>query len=741
MLINSARGQRGVTLIEIILWCAVSAAGIAGLFVFAKKTSVAAAVESEQRQIEDIVKTVDGLFTTRSDFSGLGSNGAAYLKDRASSTNLRLTTDTDGRPSLATLLGRGRGNVTLSVQSIAAGPVPMQPNNGYRLAYTRLLPDECVKLITAAHTVAHSVSVDSTEDDTSGTVVSERGQMKVGADELAQNCSATDRSSVFLYFLPPRAISAGPTRTPPPAARCKPVREVQYAACPAGQSGSITQQRDGTCTGPSNSMVYTAWFTTDSTCQDTPVSLATVTPPETPRSCATITSTRVQACPPGQTGQITEQSTLDSCAGVSTPWTTVGNSCHPATPLLTCTPSSVREVLNCPAGQGGQIVRERSSSCSSLTSAPTWGPWSTISSTCTAACVATGTCCAPKRETQIAGTPCPEGTYGSTSQEQQRFLGCADSMTQSASWSLWQTIASSGSCAACPTSVETQQQWVARTEACPAGSTGGTISYEAEQIRTRDVSYNCPAGTTTLPAPTYGNWSAWADTGSRRNTVDSCVSGPAMCPDGSSPTWRYLCGGGCDANPTYALWFPLIDAAKSAIPPGAPWPHPSSLDYAATYDNQPPLFGASNYAANNGACSMDNLGESSARVQRYIDPSNRTSYNMRLDSCACAPPAMPPNPVRLTPAPLCTRSYIYANGQDPAARRLISNLTVSLDAGWEVVNWDTDGRCSLNGNTCTVDTVCSSGNSSWTISVTGRNASTGQEFTASSTCECISRGL
>ena len=38
------RGQRGITLIEIVLWCAIVAAAVVAVFVFGKKAAVTAAV-------------------------------------------------------------------------------------------------------------------------------------------------------------------------------------------------------------------------------------------------------------------------------------------------------------------------------------------------------------------------------------------------------------------------------------------------------------------------------------------------------------------------------------------------------------------------------------------------------------------------------------------------------------------------------------------------------------------------
>lgn len=45
-----------------------------------------------------------------------------------------------------------------------------------------------------------------------------------------------------------------------------PAPQQQAAACPAGQYGSITQQRDATCPGPTGAAVWGGWYTTVNTC-------------------------------------------------------------------------------------------------------------------------------------------------------------------------------------------------------------------------------------------------------------------------------------------------------------------------------------------------------------------------------------------------------------------------------------------------------------------------------------------
>ena len=522
MLPFRARGQRGITLIEIMLYCVIIVAAAVAVFVFSKKASVTAAVETEQRQIENIVKTVDGLFATQPNFAALGTNGAVYLRERAARAGLKYGTNAAGEPALLTGLGEGSGTLTLSVQSLTMASGPSAPNNSYRLAYNSLTRNECVRLVTASYPVATRVRVSHDVDDASGVQLAARGHLSVSPAEIAENCAGSDRPSVFLYFVPARAISGAITPTAPPAARCNPVHETQQAICPAGQVGAITQERDGTCTGPGNSMVYTVWTTTDDTCQDPPVAPPTVTPPITPDDCATNTYTQVLACPAGQVGQVVQTRVHDTCAGTMTPWATLSSSCQPPPPPATCTPGADTQIVACPAGQGGQINQVRSSTCASPTAVPTWGSWTTTSNTCTASCSGGGSsCCTVQRQTQ-PGPVCPAGTYG-TAGEQERFLGCVNAQTQAASWTAWQDM-TSGTCTACPaTTAETQTQWVPRTGTCPSGQSG-SITYEAEQVRTRDVSYSCPAGTSALPAPSYTTWASWADTGSRRNTVNTCTS-------------------------------------------------------------------------------------------------------------------------------------------------------------------------------------------------------------------------
>lgn len=513
MLITSTRGQRGITLIEIILVTAIVAAAAAGLFVFAKKTSVTAAVEKEQRQVEDIVKTVDSMFALQPNFAALGTNGAEHLSTHgAARAGLNLTKGTGGAAALKTALGSGELN--LAAWNVDTGAGPSVPNSGYRLAYQGLTANECSRLVTATYPIAHQVSVARNGmDDSGATALASRGKLTASPEQIAEHCSGAGAASVFLYFAPARAIAATTAATPVPPPRCNPVHETQQVACPAGQLGSITQERDGTCTGPGNALVYTAWTTTDNTCAAAITPPPTVTPPVVADSCSTETFTRVEACPAGQTGHIIQQRTLDSCAGTYTPWTTISTSCQSPVPGATCTPTTEERSLSCPPGQTSPslppIIQVRSSSCSSPAATPDWTPWETISNTCRGTAT-----CAPERET--GPIPCAAGYYGPWEGNRERFRSCINATTQGG-WSTWNIVAPNTSCQACPGNT-TEIQWVPRSQACPSGY-AGSHSWEAEQRRTR--SYTCPSGTLALPTPSY---TAWADTGTRRAESNTCAA-------------------------------------------------------------------------------------------------------------------------------------------------------------------------------------------------------------------------
>ncbi len=163
---------------------------------------------------------------------------------------------------------------------------------------------------------------------------------------------------------------------------------------------------------------------------------------------------------------------------------------------------------------------------------------------------------------------CPAGTWGMV--QQTRTWTCAEAWA-SAEPGPW---ANSGStCVAClGAETETSTQWVGASQACPTGQ-AGAHTWEAEQVATRQRSYNCPAGTTAAPGPTFGGWSAWTFTGNRRGEANTCATQGLVVTSGfvnlsvanaygsvgrltlaESTNWTYLAGQSSDWS---SSWGPV----------------------------------------------------------------------------------------------------------------------------------------------------------------------------------------
>lgn len=378
-----------------------------------------------------------------------------------------------------------------------------------------------------------------------------------------------------------------------------PSTENQTLDCPSGQLGAIEQERITTwsCPAATGSPTSTTggWTTTSNTCQ-----AACVAPPD---STETRTSTK---CPAGQSGTITERRTTTyACpaptglpTSTTSGWSVVSNTCstvcvapaRTSTPISRPAPSQTRD--NCPAGYTGitpQIrtgteagTRTTTWACPTPTGSPTsttvdtwsgnytYGAWTANgTNTCAApppACVvpnpATQTDTQRRPATQNLG--CPAGQYGTRIrsgfeyQDGSRTASCPTS-TGPVAWTPWSYgpwerrgtwTVTTDTCKNCPApATDAQLDWEPRSKACPSDQKG-SHTWEEQRRRTRSVSYNCPAGTATLPSPTYGGYGSWSWTGTKRNEVNTCApSGPAL------GRWRVVASNwGYGAGPAYRYW-------------------------------------------------------------------------------------------------------------------------------------------------------------------------------------------
>jgi hypothetical protein len=122
----------------------------------------------------------------------------------------------------------------------------------------------------------------------------------------------------------PRDPLGGTSIQPQPPGSCttpRPGDETQTLACPAGQTGSITQTRTYSCVGAT--WAPGPFTTTRNTCSSAPTGCTGPQPPP---------DTQMLSCPAGQTGSITQTRTY-SCVGTTWtpgPFTTTSNTCTAA---------------------------------------------------------------------------------------------------------------------------------------------------------------------------------------------------------------------------------------------------------------------------------------------------------------------------------------------------------------------------------------------------------------------------
>lgn len=350
------------------------------------------------------------------------------------------------------------------------------------------------------------------------------------------------------------------TCAPCPAA---PQIDTRSSSCPAGQFGAIAEQRSRSfdC-GAGAWGSWGAWTTTANTCSPCP----------TPQS-----QTQTVACPAGQFGTATQERTRGfDCAGGAWnawgAWATTISTCAPCP----AAPEIETRAVACPVGQSGAVNQQRARSFNCGAGAwDAWSAWSNVSNTCVAC---------PSPETDVRSVGCPAGQFGAVGEQRTRSFDCPGGAWNA--WGAWAT--SSNTCAACPgATVETQTQWVPSSAGC-AGGQHGSSTWERQQTRTRTVSYSCPAGTLTAPAPIFGAWSGWSDTGSTRNSVSTCTA----CPGASTETdqrWdpRNI---GCPANTTGTYtWEMRQSRSRSqsfACPAGTPTlPAPTFGAWSGWFDD------------------------------------------------------------------------------------------------------------------------------------------------------------
>lgn len=212
---------------------------------------------------------------------------------------------------------------------------------------------------------------------------------------------------------------------------CAPTSETRTVACPAGLTGSVTQQRDWICDSATAGH-WTAWTQVASTC-----------------TCTPNTQTQVLGCGTGYTGAINQHRDFTCPAATWGSWVTDSNTC-------TCTGGTENRTISCPPNEIGGIDQTRTYDCGTNS----WGPWVQTASSCT--------CPAGITQNQTIGCP---GAHQAGNIVQQRSWDCPSS-----SWGPWTDITNTCACVA---DSET------RTVACTAPLLGNI---------TEQRTYDCGAG-------------------------------------------------------------------------------------------------------------------------------------------------------------------------------------------------------------------------------------------------------
>jgi hypothetical protein len=273
-----------------------------------------------------------------------------------------------------------------------------------------------------------------------------------------------------------------PALEDPPA--CVFESENQEAACPIGQVGKITKERQReNCNGELSD--WSSWTLKSNTCHIP--------------ACVTESETQMGTCPSGQVGQISETRTRENCEGeVSSwsQWTASSNTCH--NPV--CSSDSEMQTVSCAPGKIGSITQQRSRQVCEGSGGP-WGEWMNVSNTCR------DPICNSDSEMQTVA--CPSGKIGSITQQRNRQTCEGIPGT----WSDWSNVTDS-----CRDPVCNQEAEMQKME-CPQGQVG-----EISQERKRQVCEGVPL-----------EWQAWTVVGNTCRTpvcVNESESQMQSCPQG-----------------------------------------------------------------------------------------------------------------------------------------------------------------------------------------------------------------
>ena len=272
--------------------------------------------------------------------------------------------------------------------------------------------------------------------------------------------------------------------TDPNACQCtETVQTRSTTSCPAGKSGTITEERiKRECPGAAND-TYTAWEQVSNTC-----------------TCSgAMSESRTVSCPADQFGEIKQTRSKNPATCGWNAWQTTSNTCQ------ACGSSQNEWVLTGMSGTGCTMVNNpgcpnvgsSGGACSSPGATCTTSEYEDAGNTCVnqwsygryryyqyqCQSSSTAACCVPTNQTRSVA--CGSGYYGNKTQ--RRDYTCSDTVT--GSWGGWYDTNTTS----CQPIICTPNSTQNETEACGAGFSGN-------QTRSRQCN---SVGTS------YGGWTSW----------------------------------------------------------------------------------------------------------------------------------------------------------------------------------------------------------------------------------------
>lgn len=566
---------KGFSLLETTLVLIVAATVILGVYIYYRSVSASELVYRESQSIYEITKRVSSSYNSMADFSGI--TASSLIDSGAIPSNVSVGEN-------SRIFSGFGGEIFVASENVLGGS-----NNGFSITYQDVPSRSCRPLVNAVNSVERyqSILINSTvvaeygsiKEDSIGSacsegnvalkVIYERENSSVTSplgncqlpspdtqqrskecspgytgeiiEERTASCPSTEGLPVWSSW----SLSANNCELICVPAPSSP--QTRVVACDADYVGTINQVRESICTAYTGTPSWTAWEDVSNNCE-LRCSVQIPTPNE---------DFRTVSCPTGYHGSRIERRTF-SCPNVTGSPVPGGWGLHEDNCTVMCqpqlpTPNPQKRWLNgsspCPADHSGSITYEYEQSKTWTCPAgspslgnPIEGAWVDTGARRneTNTCVPNCTPDAPLERWVTKSSQCQSGTAGSITWEQRqtRTSVCQpgnSNPTTSAWQDASQTRNENNSCTSCPADqTETRQdpvpRWVAYTNNCPANQ-WGQIRMEREQRReeTRTGTYNCPAGTITVPPISWGNWSYgnYSNTGDTRLVSNDCTNCPS----------------------------------------------------------------------------------------------------------------------------------------------------------------------------------------------------------------------